>query len=479
MQQLTIAQLCQQLASKFKETELHTACRLGNVEKVMALLFDGEDPDVEADSNITPLHIASYEGQEEVVRVLLSHNADKTATDTDGWSPLHLASHRGHTAIVELLLTHGEVSTEGEVTSADINFECCYEHKRLVLERRSCEVAKTTKDPLQISLCRHCCDVKYRHLIENIQRHNQCVNKETSSCKQTALYLASQEGHAVVMQVLLEHGACSDATDKDLEHYRGEERAAAETTKQRKTSPWISQPEQKQFVERRTDKRKIQPNKPCHPEQYCCQYQWTALHVASSVGHVDVVRLLLKYSASARRDKDNNLPLHVACTAQLAECEKTSFQQPATDRPSDIIRTLLKSNPKDVQKAGKDGKSPLFMACHHGSASMVRCLLENGAGVEPGLIMIACKRGDADTLNVLLENNADIDERNEDSLFPGEDSPLYFACEKGFEEVVGTLINHGHRTDYEHKDGWGTLLHIAVTPLEKDANTNVREKIVK
>ena len=491
VQQLT-AHLHQQVASKFKETELHTACRVGNVEKVKTLLRDGEDPDLEADSSITPLHVACYEGQEEVVRVLLSHNADKTATDTDGWSPLHLASHRGHTTIVELLLTHGEVSTEEEIASADINFECCYEHKRLVQELRSCEVAKITKHPRQISLCCHCCDVKYRHLIQNVQKHNQYINKGTRNCKQTALYLASQGGHSAVVQVLLEHGACTDVTDdKDLEHYRGKERAAsAEIMEDQKM--WLLDWKIGGYVRRPLDR---------------FRYQWTALHAASSMGNVEVVRLLLKYFASARqttmhvaccngqskvvdllqdygiptnvRDKDSNLPLHVACSARLAGKVQPSLRQIVTDQLTDVIRTLLKFNPKDVQKAGEDGKSPLCLACRHGSSSMVRCLLEKGAKVEPDLVLIACKRGQADTLKVLLENNADLDERNEDSLFPGEDSPLYFACEKGFEEVVETLIDHGHRTDYNNKDGWGTLLHITIAPLEREINTRVSEKIVK
>ena len=497
-QQLTTAHLHQLIARKFKETELHTACRLGNVEKVKTLLNNGEDPNVEANSNITPLHVASYEGQEEVARVLLSHNADKTATDTNGWSPLHLASLKGHTTIVELLLTHGEVSTAEEIASDYINFECCYEHKRLVQELRSCEVAKSTNHPTQISLC-HCCDLKHRHLIQNIQKHNQYINKGTNDFKLTALYLASQGGHTAVVQVLLEHGACTDVIDdKNLEYYRCKERDAAKIMKKRETwSRWCEW--------RTLDGRKVRRNEPCRQEPCHWRYQWSALHAASSLGNVEVVRLLLKYFASARhttmhvaccagqskvvemlrdygiptnvKDKNNNLPLHVACRAQVVEKVRPCLNQTVTDWLTDVIRTLLKSNPKDVQKIGEDRKSPLSLACRHGSASMVRCLLENGAKVEPELVLIACKRGDADILKTLLENNADLDKRNEVSRFPGEDSPLYIACDGGFEEVVETLIAHGHRTDYKHENAWGTLLHIVL--LSTKRSQNIVEQLIQ
>ena len=499
-QQSTTAHLHQQV-EKFKQTELHSACRVGNVEKVKTLLSDGEDPDVGDCSNSTPLHVASYKGQEEVVRVLLSHNADKTATDIAGWSPLLLASLKGHTAIVELLLTHGKVSKAEENVSVDINFECCYEHKRLVQELRSCELAKTRKHAKKISLCRHCCDVKYRHLIENIQRHNQYVNKGTSCCKLTALYLASQGGHTAAVQVLLKHGACTDVIgDSDLEYYTWEETAAAENMKERET---VSRPG---YPERTVDGRKVGRSEPYRPEPNRWRYQWTALHPASSFGNVEVVQLLLKYFGSARqttmhvacctgqskvvemlrdygiptnvRDKDSNLPLHVACRARWVEKVRPSLRQSVTDRLTEIIKTLLKFNPKDVQKVGEDRKSPLSLACRHGSARMVHCLLEYGAeGDEPGLVMIACERGDAGILKVLLENKADIDEGNEASVLAGEDSPLYIACEEGFGEVVETLIAHGHRTDYKHESGWGTLLHIAL--LSTKLSRNIVEQLLQ
>ena len=217
------------------------------------------------------------------------------------------------------------------------------------------------------------------------------------------------------MQVLLEHGACTDVTDdKDLEHYRDKETAAsAEIMEDQKM--WLLDWKIGGYVRRPLDR---------------FRYQWTALHAASSVGNVEVVRLLLKYFASARqttmhvaccngqskvvdllqdhgiptnvRDKDSNLPLHVACRARLAEKVEPFLRQTVTDQLTDVIRTLLKFNPKDVQKVDEDGKSPLSLACRHGSASMVRCLLQNGAKVEPELVLIACNRRQADTLKVLL-----------------------------------------------------------------------------
>ena len=208
--------------------------------------------------------------------------------------------------------------------------------------------------------------------------------------------------------------------------------------------------------------------------KYFASARHTTMHVACCNGESRVVDMLRDYGIPTNvRDKDSNLPLHVACSARLAGKVQPSLRQIVTDQLTDVIRTLLKPSKKDVQKVGEDRKSPLSLACRHGSASMVRCLLENGAKVEPGLVTIACKRGDNDTLKVLLENNADLDKRNEVSGFSAVDSPLYIACEEGFEEVVETLIARGHRTDYKLKATQETLLHVSLL------KANVNEKIVR
>ena len=504
---MTDVELHQQVGKEFRETELHTACRRGDVEKVKTLLRDGGDLNVKASRGITPLHVASYEGQAGVVEVLLDHNASKTATDTEGWSPLHFASLQGHRAVVEMLLKHEDHSTSAEDEIAFGNqhliIDCQYKHTCLVKKLRSC--LKRSKDPEQISLCSNCCDRKYHHVIENLHRHSEYVNKGTNDGNKTALYLASERGHTAVVEILLKNGACTDVTDiKDLksnveamEARQHQQAALAQRGQNRYTSGmWRASSEHN--LQQTAQSRR--------PTQRRWRYQWTALHAACSLGHEEVVRLLLKYLPSARQttmhvacyngrrsvvgllrdygvrtnvtDKDNNLPLHVACRAQLAEKAELDDQNTIRDWLADVIETLVKSDTKDIHQTDGEGRTPLLLACQFGSGKAVRCLLDHGARLEQGLVMIACRRGDGDSVKALLEYGAPDYERNTARRRDGQDFPLYVACSKGFADVVDTFIDFGLPADYINKD-CETLLHVAIKLEEKSCGEDAIVRIVK
>jgi len=61
-----------------RQTALHIASRLGNVDNVVLLLQHGASPDSATHDLYTALHIASKEGHDDVVRILLEHGANQT-----------------------------------------------------------------------------------------------------------------------------------------------------------------------------------------------------------------------------------------------------------------------------------------------------------------------------------------------------------------------------------------------------------------
>eukprot|EP00913_Durusdinium_trenchii_P014160 g13288.t1 len=96
-------------------SELHTAAREGDVQKIEALLSDA--PGADGDGGVrpvnapdqhrrSPLHMAAFFGKAEAVQKLLEKSADPHLQDTDesamdGFLPLHFAAQSGHLEVGE------------------------------------------------------------------------------------------------------------------------------------------------------------------------------------------------------------------------------------------------------------------------------------------------------------------------------------------------------------------------------------------
>ncbi len=87
--------------------EIHDAAKVGDLEKVKALIKD--DPDLvnsKDNEDATPLLWAAQIGSTNVVDLLLNHGADVNAKGKNGATSLELAAGKGSKDVVELLLTH-------------------------------------------------------------------------------------------------------------------------------------------------------------------------------------------------------------------------------------------------------------------------------------------------------------------------------------------------------------------------------------
>jgi hypothetical protein len=88
--------------------EIHDTAKIGDLEKVQALLKDNPDLVFSRDNDgATPLHMAAYWGHKDVAELLLANRPEVNAKDTDGETPLHMAVAGGHEDVAELLRQHG------------------------------------------------------------------------------------------------------------------------------------------------------------------------------------------------------------------------------------------------------------------------------------------------------------------------------------------------------------------------------------
>ena len=148
----------------------------------------------------------------------------------------------------------------------------------------------------------------------------------------------------------------------------------------------------------------------------------TPLIVAAHNGHLNSVKILLKYGADIETRGTLKIGDEVitGCTPLWAAADTGHL---------DVVRLLIKRN-ADVDGRTSSGSTPLRVAAHDGHLDVVRCLVVSGADV-----------------------NARTDR---------ESTPLMAACYYGHVSVVTYLINKGAFMDLHYKDAGNTAFHDAV-----------------
>eukprot|EP00443_Scrippsiella_acuminata_P102101 CAMPEP_0115600958 /NCGR_PEP_ID=MMETSP0272-20121206/15154_1 /TAXON_ID=71861 /ORGANISM="Scrippsiella trochoidea, Strain CCMP3099" /LENGTH=483 /DNA_ID=CAMNT_0003036413 /DNA_START=48 /DNA_END=1496 /DNA_ORIENTATION=- len=139
-------------------TELHTAARSGDMQRLQAMLADTEQSKAVNGMDQhrrTPLHLAAFFGNASAVKALLDHGADIQSEAMDGFLALHFAAQAGRLEVVRALIRHlGSGGDHGAV-----------------------------------------------------KRH---VNRVVQKGKKSALHLAVQKGHVEVARFLVMKGASAD-----------------------------------------------------------------------------------------------------------------------------------------------------------------------------------------------------------------------------------------------------------------------------
>ena len=183
-----------------------------------------------------------------------------------------------------------------------------------------------------------------------------------------------------------------------------------------------------------------------------------AIHRAARRGHHAALEELIKGKANINaKDKYKFMPLHIACQSGWTGCvkmllahgaeiptESDSIETPlglaVTNGHYDVVLALLEHGKSLITSCGK----PLVQAARKGRTKMVMFLCDNGADMshtDPSgqtALHKACISGHKNLVEFLLSKP----QITVDPLDQSNRTPLYFAAERGYLEIVNLLIEH-------------------------------------
>jgi ankyrin repeat protein len=192
----------------------------------------------------------------------------------------------------------------------------------------------------------------------------------------------------------------------------------------------------------------------------------TALIIASSNGHVDVVRTLLNKGAGIDLGTDKG------ATALMVAAEQGNLE---------VVRALLDKGAA-VNVQDKDGATALMTASSRGRIQVVQALLDKGAEVNlkthqgATALIWASAAGDLEVVRTLLDKGAEVDAATKYSI-------TALMVGHGNLEVVRVLLDKGaalNARDYEGKtalmkSSWEGQLKVVETLINRGADLSVKD----
>jgi serine/threonine-protein phosphatase 6 regulatory ankyrin repeat subunit B len=171
----------------------------------------------------------------------------------------------------------------------------------------------------------------------------------------------------------------------------------------------------------------------------------TALHLACTSGHLDIVKQLLHYGAAVNvSNKLGRTPLHEA----------------SSNGHKEVVAILCKHK-ADVNVIDKNGKTPLAEASFNGHKIIVHILTENKADANQ-------------KHNSPIENLEFIHIMLSIPKLPDIQPPLTSAVKMGYDEIVEHLLIKGAHVNVPNSEGW-TELHTA----SYNGHLSIVQKLVK
>lgn len=425
-------------------TPIIAASLNGNTDVVRLLIQKGANVNVLSANKASSLIWASRNGHTAVVRLLLSNHAILNKATANGNTALILASWNGHEDIVEVLLSYRKINVSGESSL------------------RSPLSSWKKPDPIEMV------DIE------------ACNEK-----KETALILASRNGHFNIVRMLLDAGADTSAAYIDgrtslllaieFKHFETAKLLmdrGANVNSGTKTGEtcilWACQNNMVEAVALFLD-RGAKPD--------CANsFGNTPLYVACTNGSLEIVKLLSAASLNF------NITNNIGNTALLGASqhgyieivklliEKNVNVNIANQQNETAVTFASRLGHRDVMTllldAGADGCSALRLACKDGDINQVNLLLSHRTVVEginksnnegSTALILAAEIGDVDIVKALLDKEAKIDLVNDHN----GNNALIRASKLGHYGIVEVLLNRGANMDATNKKGKSAIVYAA------------------
>lgn len=140
---------------------------------------------------------------------------------------------------------------------------------------------------------------------------------------------------------------------------------------------------------------------------------------------------------------------------------------------SETVRTLLDTDPSQVDAYSADGFQPLGLAVYFGHSVIAALLLERGAPVntpsrnaqrvQPLHSAVAAKQFDLSLCKLLIDFGADVNAVQADGF-----TPLHGAAQSGHVDLIRLLLAHGANPTAQLTDG-STPYNVALKASHGDA----------
>ncbi|XP_072178814.1 leucine-rich repeat serine/threonine-protein kinase 1-like [Diadema setosum] len=431
-------------ADSYGRTALHAVCAAEVLEKeesvecVRILLEAGADPNVGAKeiySKYTPLHVAAKDGKLQMVRLLVEYGADLETREVKRLTAVELARINFRQECVQYLRNK---QAEREQLQAELELdvlEACSDVRKLEFLLKKLGFSAINKDYKETPLFKA---AQGGHLgVVNFLLERGADGRPNQDTKMTALYAACQHGHRDVAETLLKRfpGMASEQTqDMELPLHAAAKEGHASLVKLLLEFDYKTAVEESSICETDLGTSSItfksyKGNLPFYINQRNINGQ-TALYLACTAGHAEVVRILLEYQPSG------------AARHSYATLKKKSYV--------------------DVDCYTVLGQTPLHSAVMKGDAEIVALLLRYGADVNLPIKSIQC----------LFDSDQARDSRKvtEKMYFAEEDSSLlYEACSAAEHniDIINMLLRQGAR-DVDDK-----ALMAATLAVHNDIKTSI------
>uniref|UniRef100_A0A673BQ61 Ankyrin-1 n=1 Tax=Sphaeramia orbicularis TaxID=375764 RepID=A0A673BQ61_9TELE len=411
--------------SKTGFTPLHIAAHYENLNVAQLLLNRGANVNFTPKNGITPLHIASRRGNVIMVRLLLDRGAQIDAKTKDELTPLHCAARNGHVRIIEILLDHGApIQAKTKNGLSPIHMAAQGDHMDCVkqLLQYNAEIDDITLDHLTpLHVAAHC----GHHRMAKVLLDKGAKPNSRALNGFTPLHIACKKNHMRVMDLLLKHSASLEA---------------------------VTEVGKQDFHVKKIHKLTNILFKNVFILLFFEQSGLTPLHVASFMGHLNIVKILLQKGASpsASNVVTGHTPLHIA----------------AREGHVQTVRILLDMEAQQT-KMTKKGFTPLHVASKYGKVDVAELLLERGAnpnaagknGLTPLHVAmgytplhVACHYGNIKMVKFLLQQQANVNSKTRLGY-----TPLHQAAQQGHTDIVTLLLKHGAQPNETTTNGTSAL----------------------
>lgn len=390
-------------------TPLSMAVWKDNVPMAEWLIQQGADLKKANNIGVTALTAAARYGQTNTVKLLIEAYKNQNLSLTDDLNPLSFAIENKHNETVDLLLNNN-LNQYFYVACQTGWFKLI---KFLLEKGANLAYQSNTASPAgaQTALAAACRNG--HHDIVELLIDQEAANHEPDFIK--LLHTTIQNEHQTITELLLNR--IEIPTSELNRPYQGS------------TLLYLASQQGFAAIIELLLKEEIEINK------YNTVEKMTALHIASQFGYLDVVQLLIKHGAEIDiKNRAGKMPIHLAY--EYVHPKITELLLAATVFPDHEKAAYMTYLTKALQIALEYGQKDLIKMLIERGAD-VNAILEKGQSV----FHLACFKGDRDIVNLMIElGGADLNKA--DRSKEGK-TPLYIACEKNNIEVVDLLIQKG------------------------------------